>query len=605
MAYLLLILHLTPLLILIILIINLFAFKPFLKWIRNLSILPKNQITILALIFILGSLGQMLIIAPSGMLKAGDLFFWSSHGHDGTWHIALMEEIKKGSPFQNPILAGEKLVNYHFFSDIAPAMFNKYLNIPSLDLYFRFFPLFFSIILGALSYFLGKRIGGNFSAGIFTTIFTYFCGSFGYIVTFIRDQKIGGESFFWASQIQSSTGNPPLIVSFLIILTILILLKIFFEEKKLNKTIFFALILLSGSLIEFKSYAAIIILLSLGIVGIWQILKDRAIWTFALFLISCGFASILYFPNAKGSAQFLIFEPWWFIRTLIVAQDRLNWLDLELKRQTYIAEGNWKRVTQIEIEGFLMFLFGNLGMRFLGFWYFLKSIKSVLKDYFNLYLILICFISFLMPLLFLQKGVAGNTIQFLQYFLLIFGIFAGVSFSKLLRLIHANFIKLVLTTTVIVLAIPTQIGLIYDFYSRAPLATISSGEISALEYLKKHTPENSIVLTPAFNKYLNLNISTLPIWAWADTSYVAAFSSRRTFFSDMEQADIMGYNFKDKLNFQQSIFLEENPKNFEQKLKDNKIEYLYFPLLLNPRVDLTKTNLQKVFSNHQVEIWKV
>ena len=68
----------------------------------------KTYVTIA--VFVVGIIGQLLIIAPSGIIdKNGDLLFWSSHGHDGPWHIALVEEMKKGYPFNNPVFAGEKL----------------------------------------------------------------------------------------------------------------------------------------------------------------------------------------------------------------------------------------------------------------------------------------------------------------------------------------------------------------------------------------------------------------------------------------------------------------------------------------------------------------
>src|SRR5437879_9715117 len=37
------------------------------------------------------------------------------------------------------------------------------------------------------------------------------------IVTFLKDQSLGGESIFWASQIQSSIGNPPQAAAFIIV----------------------------------------------------------------------------------------------------------------------------------------------------------------------------------------------------------------------------------------------------------------------------------------------------------------------------------------------------------------------------------------------------
>lgn len=605
-GYILLHLKMINLLLPIIFIVDLYS----LKLLKHLKISPptQKQLLYLILIFGFGILGQLLIISPSGFLDNGNLVFFSSHGHDGSWHIALMEEIKKGFPLQNPIFAGEKLVNYHFFSDISPALFNLYFKIPPLDLYFRFFPFLFSLLLGSLSFYLGKRIGGNLTSGIWASFFTYFSGSFGYIATFIKDRRIGGESFFWASQIQSSSGNPPLIQSLVILLALLLLLKIFYEKQKFHLPLFLISALLLGSLIEFKSYAGIVALSGLATVGIWQLLRDRKIKIFGLFIFGSLISFLLFFPNSKGVGSFLIFEPWWFVRTLIVAKDRLDLVDWELKRQTYLSEQNYLRVLQIELTAFFIFLFGNLGTKFLGFWHFFRLLK-VSNNYFNLTLITICLISLTLPLLFLQKGVAPNTIQFLQYFLLIFGIFAGVVMAQLLKFFRSYWIKVIFLIISIALTIPTQIGLIKSFYSRPPLAQIEKEELIALKFLSENSTLDSVIITPPFNKDLKVNLPILPIWAWSDTSYVSSFSGRRTFLSDNEQADIMGYNLENRLKIQKQIFSETfsetNIKVFVQLLRDNKIDYLYFPKFLKPKVDLSKTNLKRIFSNSSSEIWQI
>lgn len=603
-GYLVLSIKLTFLLIPLIIIADLFAFKLLNQLKKSFSLPSKERLIILILIFFFGILGQLLIIAPSGVFVGENLVFWSSHGHDASWHIALMEEIKKGFPMQNPLFAGEKLVNYHFFSDISPALFNFFLNIPVLDLYFRFFPFLFSLCLGCLAYFLGKRVGGSFSSGIWATIFTYFAGSFGYFVTYAQSKTIAGESLFWGSQIQSSIGNLPLIESLVITLSFLLIFKTFLEEGN-HIALFLILSILLGTLSEFKSYAGVVIVSSLAIVGLWQLIKERKVWILTSALIASITSLILYFPNSKNISQFLIFEPWWFIRTMTVAPDRLNWIDLELRRQTYIADGNWKRVIQIELTGFFIFFFGNLGMKFLGIWEFIKILKSSLRNYFNLNLIIICLISLILPLLFLQKGVAGNTIQFLQYFLLIFGILAGVSISKLFQKIHSKFLQLLLIIIIVLISIPTQVGLIVSFYSRAPLAKITKLELNALNYLRLKTQPNNIILTPPFSRDNLVNEPTLPIWTWSDTGYVSAFSSRRTYLSDNEQITIMDYDLSERLNFQKTVFTQTNIENLEQILKDHKIDYLYFPVLQRPKIDLSKTQLIRIFSNSEVEIWKI
>lgn len=603
LSYILLILNLHLLLIPIILIVDVLSFRQFVNLTKSATFFPKNRLNLFVLVLILGVVGQLAVIAPSGIFIGGDLIFWSSHGHDGSWHIALMEEFKKGYPLQNPAYAGERLVNYHFFSDIAPSNFNHYFKIPSLDLYFRLFPLFFSVLLGSLAFLLGRKLGGNFGAGLWAMIFTYFAGSFGYILTYYKNQTIGGESIFWASQVQSSSGNPPQISAFLIILSFLLIFSHYLRTK--SKALFITCVLLAGTLAVFKVYAAVVLLGSLVLVGLWELFKEKKIYILSLALSSSLLSAILYLPNTAKSASFLIFEPWWFIRTMIVTSDKLNLLDWELKRQTYIAENNWKRVLQIEITGFLIFFLGNLGTRFIGLWSFMHILKSSPSNYLNLLIILMSLTSLVIPLLFLQKGVASNTIQFLQYFLLIMGILAGISISKILDKIRPLLLKILFTVVIILLSIPTQIALIENFYNRTPFAKIDKQELIALNYLNQNTPKNSVILTPPYNQYLDLNDKVPHIWDWFDTAYVAAFSARRVFLADTEQVDIMGYDLEKRLLIQKGIFDQTDPRKFVESLKSTGIDYLYFPKSLKPKVELAETDLKREYENGLIEIWGV
>ena len=223
-SYLLIIANVPFLIIPIVVLTILVGAKPLIKTLKQIKVKFDKTAVITLLVFAIGIAGQMLVISPSGTIKNGDLLFWSAHGHDGSWHIALMGEIKKGYPFGNPVFAGEKLVNYHFFSDIAPAIVSKYLPISDLTLYFRIFPFIYSLFLGASAYFLTKKITGSRTASVWATIFTYFAGSFGYIIG-------KGESVFWATQPQSASGNPPQIVSDFILMAALYFLFILLEKK--------------------------------------------------------------------------------------------------------------------------------------------------------------------------------------------------------------------------------------------------------------------------------------------------------------------------------------------------------------------------------------
>lgn len=593
-CYLFMVINMPFLIIPITLIIAMLVIKPSIKILKNIRFELDLKTIITLLVFVIGILGQLAIISPSGVFKNGDILFWSSNGHDGMWHIAVMEEMKKNYPWQNPIFAGEKLVNYHFFSDILPSITHRYLKISNLNLYFRIYPFIYSLFLGASVYFLTKRLSNKPNAPIWATIFTYFAGSFGYIVTYIKNNTIGGESIFWATQPQSASGNPPQIISNFIIISAIYFYILLKEQHSRNKKIIYSLIciLLFGTLVSFKVYAGIIALSALGLVGLLEFIKTKRINTLIITFISGLLSMALYFPNMSGSASFIIFHPWWYIRTMVVEPSRLNWIDLELRRQFYLDRGGIKSILRIiEYEGvaFLIFFFGNLGMRFLGLKEFLKThafIKTAV------------ILSLILPMLFIQKGVASNTSQFLQYFVLFFGILAGIQLSKI-----PNKLQKITAPLIVILMIPTQIGLIKEFYSRPAFAKIDAEEIEALNYISDNTSKDSIIITPPYNQYLDLKDSTPNIWDWFDTSYVSALTSRRTYFDDYEQVDIMGYNWKKRMDVKNAVFNEIEVSLAEKAFIESGAQILYYPKIVSPKVSPDNYGLTKIFMNDAVEVW--
>lgn len=602
LSYIFILLKIPVLIVPTILALMLFAGKPIAKAIERINIKWNKRTIIVLLVFIIGIVGQMAIISPSGIFsKSGDMLFWSANGHDGAWHIALMDEIRRGWPFQNPSFAGERLINYHFFSDILPAMLGKYLPVSDITLYFKVFPFIGSLFLGVSAHYLTKKLSKNQNAPIWATIFTYFAGSFGYIVTFIKNKTIGGESIFWATQPQSAAGNPPQIASDFLILTSLYFCLSFREQKtKKAKVIYSAIcIVLFGTLASFKVYAGVVALGALGIAGLWQLIKEKKIDTLIITGISGILAAVLYLPNTSGSTAFLIFQPWWYIRTMIVENSRLDWIDLELRRQFYLDRGGIKsilRILEYEGIGLLIFFFGNLGVRLLG-------LKEYIKT--NVFIKSAIVISLVLPLLFLQRGVASNTSQFLQYFVLFFGILAGIAVSNLLSKIKNAPIRTIFALILIAIMIPTQIGLIYEFYKRPAFAKISSGELTALNYIKNNTSKDSVIITPPYNQYLDLKETTPNIWDWFDTSYVAAFSSRRTYFEDYEQADIMGYSWRERDTIKKTIFEGSEIQTVQKAFESTHANIIYYPKELKPTVAPEEYGLNKIFENDAAEVWKL
>lgn len=558
-------------------------------------------------ILIIGVIGQVAVNAPSGLPYQEGIYFYSSHGHDGVWHLALMEELQKNIfPFHNPEFSSHKLQNYHFFVDLLMSEFSRLFHFSTLDVYFRFMPLVFSILLGLSSFILVREWSKSEIAGIWAMIFTYFAGSFGYLIYIPVHKSLGGESIFWVSQTQSVLGNPPHAAAFVITATFLFCLLKYLNSRK--TTFFLLCALLGGAVIEFKVYAGVLILGGLLVLAIFEALLKRVFKTFLLFFATTAIALVIYLPNSANSQEFLIWQPWWFIRTMVVAPDRLNWIDLELRRQTYIAENNWKRVIQVETMAFLIFLFGNLGMKFLGFWTIFKQLKdNIFKSNFNLFFLTITLTSFFIPVFFLQKGVAWNAIQFNQYFLLFFGFLAAISVSQILAIFKSQTFRLIISTLIVLLAIPTQIGLLMQFYLNKPLSKVSYEEIKALEFLGRQGKEEDIVLVAPFNRYDRDKYDNppIPIYAWYDTGYVPAFSGKRTLISDEEQINIMGYDVNKILNDRKYIFESKDVERIADFFDRYKIDYVYLAWDQKFATPSATINMDLLYENKDARVYKV
>ncbi|MBI2196438.1 hypothetical protein HYU45_02380 [Candidatus Daviesbacteria bacterium] len=586
-------------------LIGIWSLYNFRKEIFSFRLKISHKIVFL-LVFLMGVIGMVAVNAPSGFPYREGIYFWSSHGHDGVWHLALMEQMKTSNfPFQNPELAGAKLQNYHFFVDLLMSEFSRLFQFSSLDIYFRFMPVVFAALLGLASFIFVRAWGKSEVAGIWAMFFTSFAGSFGYLLYIPTHLSLGGESIFWVSQTQSVLGNPPHAAAFIITTAFLFCFLKYLKSKKL---IFFLLCtILGGVVIEFKVYAGMLILGGLFLAGIFELFFKRKFQVIFLFLSIFLVSFIIYFPNSKNSQDFLLWQPWWFIRTMVVAPDRLNWIDLELRRQTYIAEENWKRVIQVEATAFLIFLFGNLGMRFVGFWTYFKKVKeNLFKNNFNIFFLGITTASFFVPVFFLQKGVAWNTIQFNQYFLLFFGFLAAITTAELLLYLKNISLRYLLSGLIILLSVPTQLGLLWQFYSNPALSKVSYEEIEALKFLKKVSAD-AIVLTSPFNRYERdkYNMPPIPIYAWYDTGYVSAFSGKKTLISDEEQVNIMGYKVDKLLLDRSEAFESTDHQKMNSFLKKYKIDYIY--LVWDQKIATSSSflDVDSVFENKDARIFKV
>lgn len=577
---------------------------------------------LLFLIF-LGILIQGFINFPSGYNYPEGLLFWSSQGHDGIWHVSVMEEIKKNFPPNNPLFSGDQLYNYHYLVDVLMGEFARLFPFfSSLDLYFRFFPIIFSMFMGLSVFTFTSRWKNSESVGYWAIFFTYFVGSFGYIVTWIKNGKIlGGETVFWASQLNTVLGNPPHAISICLLSTFF--LSLLFFTKSMNqskgKMLKWGVItfIIGSVLAGFKVSGGVVLLGGLGFALICEIIFLRNFKLLPL-LGALSVSNFLIFKSlTRGAESFLMFLPWWFVRTMIVDGGRVGWIDIELRRQTYLSKGTWHadlRVLQLELFALFLFVFGNLGTRFLALYdiglQFIKQKRSLFKDRITLTLFGSMATGFIVPMLFVQKGIIYNNIQFMQYFLLITGFFAASTMAAVFSRIHNKVIKTAIFILLFVFSAPTVIGNLVEFYGpgTTPLAVITTPELDALSYLRDHSQPEDVILNLYFNGNLRYKFTDQPrpIYAWYSTGYITALTARPTFLSSEEQVMITGYPFEQRRDQVKKFFSQKDIAWNKKFLDDNAIKFIYLPKQ-EPETpfDPEKDNLRLLYNNSEVNIYAV
>lgn len=558
------------------------------------------------IVIILGGLLFSFTSLKSGQTYDFGLGFWGPHGHDSIWHLSLINQFSHGFPLQNPIFSNTILSNYHWGFDLFAYLVSKILPISLLDIYFRVIPIFFSLLIGILSYWLAYKITKNRLASTIFVFLNYFAGSFGWIYTILKNGQLGGESLFWSMQSISALINPPYALSIIMIFAGLIL----WLSKRNKSQPFWGIVigLIFGLLTGVKIYAAIIFGLSFSLFFIWQFIKTKKFILFD-FLLCLTFGlisiSIMFFLGIFSQKSLISFQPLWFVHSLIESQDKLFIPKLASFRSNLSLQLlSYKLPFFLAIEIFLLivFLTGNLGTRILGLSSIIQKIKTKKNTPTDILLFLTMSISMLIPVFFVQKGTAWNTIQFFYYFLLFFNLYFAITLTSIFQKSKLVFF------IILAITIPTTIGTLKDYFGYPPPSSLPSDEVQALNFLKNQP--YGTVLTYPYDKNKKSNVSTpIPLYLYETTAYVSAFSGQPTFLADEMNLEITGYNWQKRRQESLAFFDQDYDQRFKNRdfLVNNQITYVYLVgyQKSNSRLSYWTMQLDKIFENQSTILYKV
>jgi hypothetical protein len=565
-----------------------------------------QKVNLMLLVFF-GTVSWSLTMIKSGWNYSYGMGFWGPNGHDGVWHIALSESLARGS-FEMPVFAGQPLQNYHIGFDLFLAFLHKISAIPVVNLYFQILPPVFAIAIGILVYRLVLIWVHSKTAAWWSTFFVYFGGSIAWILG-------KGESAFWSQQAISTLVNPPFALSLIVVLTGLIY--VVKKQFRLKVRDIVAISILFGLLFQIKVYAGLLVLGGLFVTGIFSLITKQQSSIIKVFVGTLLVSLVMFLPFNKLSAGMLVFQPFWFLETMMGLSDRINWQRFATAMVNYKTGGVWIKAVSAYSVAFLIFLIGNMGTRILGLWWTVRS-KWWKKDgLIEVFLISIILAGFVIPTLFLQKGTPWNTIQFFYYSLFFLSILAGVFMGDLLgnlwknsqnslkprlktKLLYSN-----LVLGLVIITIPTTVITLRDVYipSRPP-AKISVDELSALKFLSNQPI--GVVLTFPFDESAAKNAEDSPprpLYLYVSTAYVSAFSKQPVFLEDEINLDITGYDWRVRREQVGRWYGETNEEKARSFLSENNIKYIYWLKGQRAYFGEGQLGLTNIFENSEVVIY--
>lgn len=556
------------------------------------------------LLIFLGSISWSLTMIKSGLIYSYGMGFWGPNGHDGVWHIALSESLARGS-WQMPVFAGETIKNYHIGFDLVLAWLSKLTLIPIHTLYFQILPPVLSILIGIYAYKLVFVWRKSKIEAFWVTFFVYFAGSFGWMVNLLREGKLGGESMFWSQESISTLINPPFALSILLLfMGLRFLVKGLRNESR--KQLFISTFIF-GILIQIKVYAGLLILFSLFIAAIWRMIKRKGVLLMKVFLGSLIISIVLFSPLESQAGTTIVYQPFWFLETMMGVSDRLNWPRFYEAMIAYKQGSIWFKVFAAYSVALFIFIIGNLGTRIISLGWFYGRIRNFPRvSYISVIFTTIVLVGFTIPMFFVQSGTPWNTIQFVYFSLIFSAMLSGITFGKWLQ----KRSKLAKTLSIIILVlftIPTSIGtLTYVYLPSRPPAKVAADELDALNFLKNQS--EGVVLTYPYDALLARqaeNNPPRPLYLYESTAYVSAFSNKPVFLEDEVNLDITGYDWRDRRNSVIKFYESMDKQMVWNFLRENNISYIYWVHGQRATLGESQLGIEKIYENRNVNIYKV
>ena len=465
--------------------------------------------------------------------EQGRLVMANMFPHDMLWHLSIAAMLRPAEGFAlpwpppNPVWSDARLVNYHPLTDVLVALLAP--HDAHVAVYAQVLPPLYSLLFAGSTAWVARRWGASYGEAAVTVLLVGVCGSFGHLVALLNEgQPASWDSAFWLSQPWTMCNNPPLALSYGALMVGLALLS---TPQARRAPLVGALAILWGLSFGVKAYLPALVIPSLAVALLAAPRAERRWLTLSLVAAAAGAGAMLLLTT-RGAAGMLLYDPAWLAFKMLFQTDRLGGL---LKRTIApLAPENRPPVVFAWFAAALpLYVVGNLGLRATGLRSALRIVRgkeevpdgtvTAQRVAFG-----VTVLGLLMPLLFKQRGVEWNTVQFGYYPLALSSLWAGPRLLRWIRGSGTTWKVALRTFVVLLLALPTTIQLLAVGAHSG--SEISASEVTALWELGKQVPVGAPIL---------VDPGPDPRTGPCSTAYVAALTGRPTYYADWLTLEIL------------------------------------------------------------------
>jgi hypothetical protein len=566
-------------------------YKKYIEELKEIAGCFNKKIIIPGIFILVGVICQMLPIFGSGMKYSDGIKFFGNNAADGVMHLAYIRSIADHFPPLEPGFSGLLIHNYHYWGDLVEADIARIWSFPIIHLFFQFFPVLLSILIGIVSFLLVREWGGSRKMALWFLFLLYFASDAAYLVLFALRKPFG----FYTPAIDSGVTqflNMPHMFGKLVFLSALIAIHKWLKTKKYGWGV--VTVLLCASLFGFKIYFGLYI--AIGLFSLffgklfYETYKKKRLAFDGQFLLLLAsfllFSLAIFLPHNYGAGGFVFVYLEW-PRSLL-GSGSIDWREWWLRRQVYEDAHNVRNLIVFDSLAVLIALISIYGTRLLGF-VTTKKLFKFLGIEKTLLLIPALILFHVLGLFTIQSSGGVNVYNFFSVSAVILSLFAAFILSTFTK-------KLVGMTIIIIFIVLTVPRSMYEIssniskYGSSDFSLVSNEQLDAFRYIRNNTNVNSLVQASPNNSLDN----TAP--------YVSFFSGRDSYIAG--SGLLKTHNVKTEVRNDEldKIFRTVNVTDFTSQLRQKNILYVY--LQKNPeqmiQFKIDPTYIKTIYENKSV-----